>query len=159
MEVDVPNKPFNIYIEGSKVHGTGAETSEHSAWSKLESSLFMSAILNAIQENIRQEIENEGFIIADVDQAQNTASENKMISQRSDLDNGLSVSPSGHGFFRKWVTGSRDLTHSGYHWKLLKWFNRLGSRHPGQHSQNDVGQREETNVVDYAEIAEAPGLE
>lgn len=164
MEADVVKKPFDIYIEGSKVQTTGAGKSKYLPWSKLESSIFISAILNAIQQNIREEIENEGFIIADLDKREVPASENKVSDQRPDLEHGLSLSQSGHGYFRKWDTRSPDLTHSGYEWKLLKWFSQLlGSRNLGQRPQNDVHPREDvikdqTSIIDYAETAEAPGL-
>jgi hypothetical protein len=68
----LPNTPLDVYMKDNRLHINDKTT--HSRVNSIHESLLLSAMLSIVQENLRREIENEGFIIVEPDSVEETES-------------------------------------------------------------------------------------
>jgi len=120
IKVDTFETPVKVYIEGSTTWTKDQHIVKDLSWNKLETSLFMSAILKVVQDNIRREIEADGFIIVDKPDQEVYRSQKIQTIRRTDPKRHVTLSQFGGRFFRKWSSRLHLLWDSGHEAKLLQ---------------------------------------
>ncbi|KAK2167336.1 hypothetical protein LSH36_29g03010 [Paralvinella palmiformis] len=133
IKVDTFETPVKVYIEGSTTWTKDQHIVKDLSWNKLETSLFMSAILKVVQDNIRREIEADGFIIVDKPDQEVYRSQKIQTIRRTDPKRHVTLSQFGGRFFRKWSSRLHLLWDSGHEAKLLQQDqsgNRVSTKAP-----------------------------